>query len=75
MGTLREFIGKLWFGNKIAVITQDAFEKCNDIEDIRKAALMFGESWQLRSVVYDDVNKMKVMSYGVIGNVLVIEVA
>ena len=75
MGTLREFTNKLWYGNKIAVITQDAFEKCNDIEDIRKAALMFGENWQLRSVVYDDVNNMTVMSYGVIGNILVIEVA
>lgn len=75
MGTLREFTSKLWVGNKIAVITQDAFYKCNDIEDIRKASLMFGENWELRSVVYDDVNKMTVTSYGVIDNVLVIEVA
>lgn len=74
MGTLREFISKLWVGNKIVVITQEAFDKCSDIEDIRKASLMFGESWQLRSVVYDDVNNMMVMSYGVMGDVLVIKV-
>ena len=72
--TVREFTSKMWYSQKIAVIKLKEFDKCNNIDDIRKAALMIGENCQLRSINYDEVNGMLVGSYGVIDDTLIIEV-
>ena len=72
--TVREFTSKMWYSQKIVVIKWKEFDKCNDIDDIRKAALMVGENYQLRSINYDKVNDMLVDSYGVMDNTLIIEV-
>lgn len=74
MTTIREFTSRMWYAQKIAVIKWKDFDKCNDIDDIRKAALMVGENYQLSSVNYDKVNRMMVDSYGVIDDTLIIEV-
>ena len=72
--TVREFTSKMWYSQKIAVIKWKEFDKCNDIDDIRKAALMVGENYQLGSINYDNVNGMLVDSYGVMDNTLIIKV-
>lgn len=72
--TVRDFTSRLWYSQKIIVIKWKEFDKCNDIDEIRKAALMVGENWQLRSVNYENVNNMLVDSYGVMDNTMIIEV-
>ncbi len=72
--TVREFTSNAWYSQKIIVIKWKEFDKCKDIDDIRKVALMVGENWQLRSVNYENVNNMLVDSYGVMDNALIIEV-
>ena len=72
--TVREFTSKMWYLQKIVVIKWKEFDKCNDINDIRKAALMVGKNYQLRSINYDKVNGMLVDSYGVMDDTLIIEV-
>lgn len=72
--TVREFTSHVWYSQKIAIIKWQDLDKCNDIDDIRKAALMVGENYQLRSINYDKVNDMLVYSYGVMDNTLIIEV-
>ena len=72
--TVREFTSHVWYAQKIMVIKWKDFDRCNDIDDIRKTALMVGENHQLRSVNYDNVNKMLVDSYGVMDDTLIIEV-
>lgn len=72
--TVREFTSRVWYSQKIVIIKWREFDKCNDIDDIRKAALMIGENYQLRSINYDKVNGMLVDSYGVIDDTLIIEV-
>ena len=74
MTTVREFTSKMWYEQKIAVIKWKEFDKCNNIDDIRKAALMVGKNYQLRSINYDNVNGMLVDSYGVMDDTLIIEV-
>jgi len=72
--TIREFTSRLWYSQKIIVIKWKDFDKCKDIDDIRKVALMVGENYQLRSVNYENVNNMSVDSYGVMDDTLIIEV-
>ena len=72
--TVMEFTSKMWYLQKIIVIKWKEFDKCNDINDIRKAALMVGKNYQLRSINYDKVNGMLVDSYGVMDDTLIIEV-
>ena len=72
--TVREFTSNAWYSQKIMVIKWQDFDKCKDIDDIRKAALMVGENWRLRSVNYENINNMLVDSYGVIDGTLIIEV-
>ena len=72
--TVMEFKSKMWYLQKIIVIKWKEFDKCNDINDIRKAALMVGKNYQLRSINYDKVNGMLVDSYGVMDDTLIIEV-
>lgn len=72
--TVREFTSRIWYAQKIMIIKWKEFDKCKDIDEIRKAAVMTGENCDLRSVTYDKVNNMLVDSYGVIDNVLIIEV-
>lgn len=72
--TIREFTSHVWYSQKIMVIKWQDFDKCKDIDDIRKAALMVGENWQLLSVNHKNVNNMLVDSYGVIDDTLIIEV-
>lgn len=73
--TVREFANRVWYSQKIIVIKWQKFnDECIDINEIRKSALMVGESYQLRSVNYENVNNMLVDSYGVIDNVLIIKV-
>ncbi len=72
--TVREFTSHVWYSQKIMVIKWKEFDKCKDIDEIRKAALMVGENCQLRSVKYEKVNNMLVDSYGVMDNTLIIEV-
>lgn len=72
--TVREFTSQLWYSQKIMVIKWKDFDKCKDIDDIRKVALMVGENYQLKSVNYEKVNNMLVDSYGVMDDALIIEV-
>ena len=72
--TVREFTGHLWYAQKIIIVKWKDFDKCKDIDDIQKAALMVGENYQLRSVKYEKVNNVLVDSYGVMDNTLIIEV-
>ena len=72
--TVREFTSHAWYSQKIIVIKWKDFDKCKDIDDIRKVALMVGENWQLISVNYENVNNMLVDSYGVMDNALIIKV-
>ena len=72
--TVMEFTSKMWYLQKIIVIKWKEFDKCNDINDIRKAALMVGKNYQLRSINYYKVNGMLVDSYGVMDDTLIIEV-
>lgn len=72
--TVMGFTSKMWYLQKIIVIKWKEFDKCNDINDIRKAALMVGKNYQLRSINYDKVNGMLVDSYGVMDDTLIIEV-
>lgn len=72
--TVREFTSHVWYSQKIIVIKWKEFDRCKDIDEIRKAALMVGENYQLRSVNYENINNMLVDSYGVIDDTLIIEV-
>lgn len=72
--TVREFTSQLWYIQKIAIIKWKAFEQCNDIDDIRHKALMVGNNYELRSVIYDNINDMLVDRYGAMDDMLVIEV-
>lgn len=72
--TVREFTRRVWYSQKIMIIKWQDFDKCKDIDDIQKAALMVGENWQLRSVNYEKVNNMLLDSYGVMDDTLIIEV-
>ena len=72
--TVRDFTSRLWYSQKIIVIKWKEFDKCNDIDDIKRRSLMVGENWQLRSVNYENVNNMLVDSYGVMDNTMIIEV-
>lgn len=72
--TVRELTSRVWYSQKIMVIRWQEFNKCKDIDEIRKAALMVGENYQLISVNYEKVNNMLVDSYGVMDNTLIIEV-
>lgn len=72
--TVREFTSRVWYSQKIMIIKWKDFDKCNNIDDIRKVALMVGENYQLRSENYEKVNNMLVDSYGVMDNTLIIEV-
>lgn len=72
--TVRKFTSRLWNSQKIIIIKWKDFDKCKDIDDIRKAALMVGENYQLRSVNYEKLNDMSVDIYGVMDDTLIIEV-
>ena len=72
--TVREFANRVWYSQKIIVIEWRKFDECIDINKICKSALMVGESYQLRSTNYENVNNMLVDSYGVIDNALIIKV-
>lgn len=72
--TVREFTSRIWYSQKIMIIKWQDFDKCKNIDDIRKAALMVGENYQLRSVNYEKANNMLVDSYGVMDDTLIIEV-
>ena len=72
--TVKEFTSRLWYSQKIMVIKWKDFDKCKDIDDIRKVSLMVGENYQLMSVNYEKVNNMLVDSYGVMDDTLIIEV-
>lgn len=74
--TVREFANRVWYSQKIIVIKWQKFDddKCKDINEICKSALMVGENYQLRSANYENVNNMLVDSYGVIDNALIIKV-
>lgn len=72
--TVREFTSRMWYSQKIIVIKWKEFDRCKDIDEIRKAALMVGENYQLRSVNYENINNMLVDSYGVMDDMLIIEV-
>ena len=72
--TVREFTSRMWYSQKIIVIKWKEFDRCKDIDEIRKAALMVGENYQLRSVNYENINNMLVDSYGAIDDTIIIEV-
>ena len=72
--TVREFTSLVWYIQKIIIVKWKDFDKCKDIDDIRKVALMVGENYQLGSVNYEKVNNMLVDSYGVMDDTLIIEV-
>ena len=72
--TIRDFTGKLWYAQRIAIIKWKDYDKCKDIDDIRKSSLFFDENYKLRSEVYKSLNDYLVDSYGVIDNILIIEV-
>lgn len=72
--TVREFTNKAWYACKIVIIKSEEYDKCNDIDEVKKKSLMYGDNSQLRSINYENVNMMIVESFGVIDNVLVIEV-
>ena len=72
--TVREFTGKMWYSQQIAIIKWKDFDKCNGLDEIRKSSLMYGEAYELRSEVYKSLNNYLVDSYGTIDNVLIIEV-
>ncbi len=72
--TVREFTSRMWYSQKIIVIKWKEFDRCKDIDEIRKAALMVGENYQLRSVNYENINNMLVDCYGAIDDTIIIEV-
>lgn len=74
MLTVREFTSRLWYSQPIIVLKWQQFDRWYNIDEIRKAALMVGENYQLRSINYEDVCNMAVDSYGVMDNTLIIEV-
>ena len=70
--TIKELTSKLWYASKIAIIEGKEYDVCNDIDDIQRKSLMFGENCQLRSVNYKSLNLKKVYNFGVIDNRLII---
>lgn len=72
--TVRDFTSRVWYSQKITIIKWKEFDKCKNIDEIRKVALMVGENYQLRSVNYEKINNMLVDSYGVMDDTLIIEV-
>lgn len=76
MMTVREFTNRLWASQSIIIIRWKEFDKCNNLDDIRKRALVKNEAIQLRAdtETYNNVNNMFVDSYGVMDGYLIIEV-
>lgn len=73
--TVREFTNHLWYAQPIAIIKWKDFDSSNnDMQTINSKALMTGLNYDLRSDTYKETNNMLVDSYGVIDNVLIIEV-
>ena len=72
--TVREFTSRVLYTQKIIIVKWRDFDKCKDIDDIRKAALMVGENYQLKSVNYEKVNNMLVDSYDVMDDTFIIKV-
>ena len=72
--TVREFTSHMWYAQKVIVIKWKEFDKCNNIDDIKRRALMVGENCNLRSTAYEKICEMLVDSYGAIGDTMIIEV-
>lgn len=72
--TVREFTSRMWYAQKVIVIKWKEFDKCDNIDDIKRRALMVGENWNLRSTAYGKICGMLIDSYGAIGDTMIIEV-
>lgn len=80
--TVREFTSRVWYSQKIIVIKWKNFDYINKsievtdkyFETIKEQAEYVGTPHKLRSVKYDNINEMLIDSYGVMNNVLIIEV-
>lgn len=82
MTTVSEFTSKMWYAQKILIIKWQDFDTIgwgireieNCLEAAKEKAVYIGTPHELRSEVYTDVNKMTIDSYGVMDDVLIIEV-
>ena len=72
--SVRELTNKLWYCQKIVIITWKQFDKCNDIDEVLANALFRSENWQLRSEMYKEINNMMVDSFGLMDGHLIVEV-
>lgn len=75
--TVREFTNSCWCGQEIAIVpdkmivgenlcTRERMERFKNIKFVTPITLL--------SVVYDEINKKQVVSFGVVDNILVIKV-
>lgn len=73
--TVQEFLLKTWYAQEIAIVdTKIIFDVVLGVDDLKEVALFFGENYKTRSDLYKPIMKMEVVGYGVLNNVLVIEV-
>lgn len=52
--TIRELTNNMWYSQKVCIVN-----------DMNKEIKMEGTNYQLRSAVYNDLNKREVISFGV----------
>ena len=72
--TVRELTSRVWYAQKVVIIAWQQFEKCKDLDEILRKAVLKCENWQLLSETNKEVGSKIVDSYGVMDNYLIIEV-
>lgn len=75
--TVREFTNKCWCGQEIAIVPDEMIvgeNLCTRERMKRFKNIKFVTPINLLSVVYDEINKKQVVSFGVVDNILVIKV-
>ena len=77
--TVREFTNHTWYVQQILIIKWKTFDYIvhkfsSSIDKMKEMAVYVGTPHELSSATYDYINSMKVLSYGVVDNNLIIEV-
>lgn len=68
---LRDLLGYLWYQSKIIIVKKDL---PIDFDDLENTALFSGANWELRSETTKYLLNKRVGSFGVIDNIVIIEV-
>ena len=70
--TLREFCSRCWYVQPIVIVEYGKYDPRRG--DPESQAIAKGTPHEFRSVVYEELKKRTVKSYGVINNNLIVEV-